>query len=137
MENLKNSFIQIPIISQTLNINNQRTTSAKSINLCIIRKPIEYSLKTFLRRRCLLSLFSRYCCSNVGRYQDLPSGFQGAKGLRSSKANQVLEMSDHGLINEETENVPVFLKIPLIRQLRISFREKCRHRVFAYLNSFL
>ena len=37
---LKNSIFEIPIIPQTLNINNQRTTSAKSINLVIIRKLI-------------------------------------------------------------------------------------------------
>ena len=42
---LKNSIFEIPIIPQTLNINNQRTTSAKSVNLQIIRKLIEYSLK--------------------------------------------------------------------------------------------
>ena len=42
---LKNSIFEIPIIPQTLNINNQRTTSAESINLDIIKKLIEYSLK--------------------------------------------------------------------------------------------
>ena len=36
-EKLKNSISEIPIIPQTLNINNQRTTSAKSINLHIIK----------------------------------------------------------------------------------------------------
>ena len=44
-EKLKNS---ISIIPQTLNINNYRTTSAKSINLDIIRKLIKYSLTNFL-----------------------------------------------------------------------------------------
>ena len=34
----------MPIITQTLNINNLRTTSAKSINLHTIRKLVEYSL---------------------------------------------------------------------------------------------
>ena len=33
--------------STTLNISNYRTTSVKSINLDVIRKPIEYSLKMF------------------------------------------------------------------------------------------
>ena len=42
---MKNSIFEIPIISQVLNINNQRTAIAKSINLDIIRKIIEYSLK--------------------------------------------------------------------------------------------
>ena len=36
---------EMPIIPQTLNINNMRTASAKSINLHNIRKLIEYSLK--------------------------------------------------------------------------------------------
>ena len=35
----------MPIITQTLNINNLRTTSAKSINLRTITKLVEYSLK--------------------------------------------------------------------------------------------
>ena len=79
---LKNSILKMPIITQTLNINNLRTTSAKSINLHTIRKLIEYSLKIFRQSQCLLLLFSRYCCPNVGRYCDLLSGAQGAKGLR-------------------------------------------------------
>ena len=37
----------MPIIPQILNINNSRTTIAKSINLHTIRKLIEYSLKKF------------------------------------------------------------------------------------------
>ena len=36
----------MPVIPQNLNINNLRTTSAKSINLHLIRKLIEYSLKS-------------------------------------------------------------------------------------------
>ena len=44
-EKLKTAIFQIPIIPQTLNINNERTTTAKSINLDIIRKLIKYSLK--------------------------------------------------------------------------------------------
>ena len=43
-EKLKNSIFQMPIITQALNINNMRTTSAKSINLHTIRK-LEYSLQ--------------------------------------------------------------------------------------------
>ena len=38
------------IIPQTLNINNLRTISAKSINLHTIRKLIKYSLKNILRK---------------------------------------------------------------------------------------
>ena len=44
-EKLKILIFEMPIITQTLNINNLRTTSAKSINLHTIRKLVEYSLK--------------------------------------------------------------------------------------------
>ena len=44
-EKLKKSILEIPIIPQTLNINSQRTRIAKFINLKIVRKLIEYSLK--------------------------------------------------------------------------------------------
>ena len=47
-EKLKNSIFEMPIIAQTLNINNLRTSSAKSINLHTIRKLTEYSLKIVL-----------------------------------------------------------------------------------------
>ena len=81
-EKLKNSIFEMPIITQTLNINNLRTKSAKSINLHTIRKLVEYSLKDVWQRQCLLFPFSRYCCPKVGRYCDPLSGAQGAKGLR-------------------------------------------------------
>ena len=42
---LKNSIFEMPIITQTLNINNLRTTGTKSINLHTLRKLVEYSLK--------------------------------------------------------------------------------------------
>ena len=42
---MKNTISEIPIIPQTLNINNYRTTSGKSINLDIIRNFMEYALK--------------------------------------------------------------------------------------------
>ena len=44
-QNWKYSIFEIPVIPQTLNINNKRTTSANFINLHIIRKAMEYSLK--------------------------------------------------------------------------------------------
>ena len=47
-EKLKNSIFEMPIIAQTLNINNLRTASAKSINLHTSRKLTEYSLKIVL-----------------------------------------------------------------------------------------
>ena len=46
-EKSKNSIFGMPIITQTLNINNLRTTGARSINLHTIRKLVEYSLKNF------------------------------------------------------------------------------------------
>ena len=44
-EKLKNSIFEMQIISKTLNVNNLRATSAKSINLHTIWKLIEYFLK--------------------------------------------------------------------------------------------
>ena len=79
-EKWKNSIFEMPIITQTLNINNLRTASAKSINLHNIKNLVEYFLK-FGQRLCLLLPFSRYCCPKVGRYCDPPSGTQGAKAL--------------------------------------------------------
>ena len=43
---LKNLIFEMLIITQTLNTNNLRATNAKSINLHIIRKLVECSLKT-------------------------------------------------------------------------------------------
>lgn len=40
---MKKSIFEIPKIPETLNINNQRTTKAKSIKLDIIIKLIEYT----------------------------------------------------------------------------------------------
>ena len=74
--------IEMPIITQTLNINNLRTASAKSINRYTIRKLVEYSLKNVWQRECLLLPFLRYFCPKVGWYCDPLSGAQGAKGLR-------------------------------------------------------
>ena len=44
-EKLKNSIFEMPIILQTLNINNLRTTSAVPINLHTISNLIKYSFK--------------------------------------------------------------------------------------------
>ena len=46
-EKLKNTIFEIPIIPHILNMKSCRTTSAKSINLDIIKKFIEYSSKHF------------------------------------------------------------------------------------------
>ena len=55
LEKLNNSIFETPIIPQNLNINNLRTTSAKSINPPTIRKLIEYSLK---KRSCKGNVYS-------------------------------------------------------------------------------
>ena len=47
-EKFKSSIFQMPISTHILNINNLRTTSAKSINMRTARKVIEYSLKNFM-----------------------------------------------------------------------------------------
>ena len=44
-EKFKNSIFEMPKFSQTLNINSQRITGARSINLHVIRKLIEYFFK--------------------------------------------------------------------------------------------
>ena len=54
-EKLKNSIFDMSIIPQTLNINNLRTISEKSINLYPIRKLIKYSLKN-VRLKAIFTL---------------------------------------------------------------------------------
>ena len=49
-EKLKIWIFEMLIITQTLNINNLRTASAKSINLHNIRKLVEYSLKNVVAK---------------------------------------------------------------------------------------
>ena len=46
-EKLKNSMFEMPMISQTLIINNMRTASTKTINLETITKLNEFSFKQF------------------------------------------------------------------------------------------
>ena len=82
-ENLKNLIFDMPIIPQTLNINNLKIARTKCINHNTIRKLIYYSFKNLLESRCLVLGLLRYCCSHVGWYYDLPSGVEGAKGLRN------------------------------------------------------
>ena len=70
----------MPIIPQTLNINNLRTTSAKSINLHTIIKLNEYSFKKVgVKVTFTLSIFELLLseCRSVLS----PSGVQRAKGL--------------------------------------------------------
>ena len=58
-ENLKNMFFEISINPQTLNINNYKTTNAKSINLDIIRKLIKYSLKLLVKAMFTSTTFEK------------------------------------------------------------------------------
>ena len=78
-EKLKNSIFEMPIISQTLNTNNSRTTRAKSITLHTIRK------------QCLLLPFSRYWCPKVDQYYHSLSGVEWAKGLKHNELNYSTE----------------------------------------------
>ena len=55
-ETLKNSIFEMPIISQTLNINNLRSADAKSVNLHTMRKNTDYSFQNM------------FCKSNVYSY---------------------------------------------------------------------
>ena len=72
-EKFKNSIFEIPVIPQTLNISNQRTTSTKSINLDIIRKLITYCLK----KQCL------FCESNVYSYCFEDIAVQSQNGINT------------------------------------------------------
>ena len=54
---LKNSIFEIPKFPYTLNISNERTTSANSINLYIIRKLTEYSPKKSVKLTSNLTVF--------------------------------------------------------------------------------
>ena len=61
-EKLKNSIFEMPIVPQTLNINNITTTSAKYINLHTIRKLIEYSFKKVLVKATFTRKGKVYSC---------------------------------------------------------------------------
>ena len=80
-EKIENYNFEIPTIPQTLNINNKRTASAKSINWMFFRKLIKYSLKQVLLK-AIFSPLSRYCCSKLDRYYDPLCGSQAKKGLK-------------------------------------------------------
>ena len=49
-EKTKDLIFEMLIVTQTININNLRTTSTKSFNLHTIRELVEYSLKYFLSK---------------------------------------------------------------------------------------
>ena len=91
-EKLKNAIIEIPFIPQTLIINNQRTTSAKSINLHIMRMLIEYSLsKVLVQVMFTLTVFEILLFQ--GRFVLAPalrgSGSQRVKSCRRKKQFQI------------------------------------------------
>ena len=74
-EKSRNSIFKIPIVPQTLSINNQRTTSTKSINLDITRKPIKYSLKKAgLKTTFTLTVFE-ILLLKVGQYYHPREGY--------------------------------------------------------------
>ena len=81
-QKLKNSIFQILITTRTLNINNLRTTSANSINLIPLESLLYVLWKILKQTQSLLLLFLRYCCPKVGRFFDVSSGPEGAKGLQ-------------------------------------------------------
>ena len=56
-EKLKTSIFEIPISQQLLNINNLRTTSARSLNLHTIRKLIEYSFQNMVKEMVAYTFF--------------------------------------------------------------------------------
>ena len=67
LEKLENLIFEMPIVTQTSNINNLRPTSANSFNLHTISKLVEYSLKNVGKRQRLFLPFWRCCCPKIGR----------------------------------------------------------------------
>ena len=82
----------MPIIAQNFNINNLRTTKAKSIDLHTIRKLIKYSLKKISQSIISWYGYLIYCCRKIGQYYHLQIEGQGATGLKlSEKPKNYLE----------------------------------------------
>ena len=78
----------MPIIPQTLNINNLRTTSAVSMKLHIIRKLTEYSLKSVgVKAMFTLTIFEILLFEGRGYYHP-PSRGTGSKRFSVSIKNQ-------------------------------------------------
>ena len=73
----------MPIITQTLNINNLKTTSAKSINLHTIRKLVEYSLKNFAAKTVFTPNVFEILLSEGSSVLSHAQRGTGAKGLMS------------------------------------------------------
>ena len=90
---LKNSDFEMPIILQTLNINNLRTTNAKSINLYTIRKLIEYSLK-HVSVKAMFTVFEVFLFE--GRSVLSPAQ-RGTRSARAKISNWVFSTSKENL----------------------------------------
>ena len=87
-EKLRNSIFEMPKIKQTLNINNLRTTSAKSVNLHTITKLIEYSLKNVhVKAMLTLTVFEIFLFEVREHYQP-PSGISGSEWVKVLVKNQ-------------------------------------------------
>ena len=102
----------MPIIPQSLNINNLRTTIAKSTNLYTIRKLIEYSLtKVLVKAMFSLTVFE-LLVSKVGRYYHPPSREQGAKELNKNLSifDNIMLMGDFNIDfnNKKDSNFEMF-----------------------------
>ena len=105
----------MPIIPQTLNINNLRTTSAKSINLQKIRKLIENSLKN-VRVKTVFTLTLLEILLFDGR-------------LVLSLSQRVQTKSNQKLIMQILDQYPFYL---ILKKLLRSFRTKESLTVCSY-----
>ena len=105
----------MPIIPQTLNINNLRTTSAKSINLQKIRKLIENSLKN-VRVKTVFTLTLLEILLFEGR-------------LVLSLSQRVQTKSNQKLIMQILDQYPFYL---ILKKLLRSFRTKESPTVCSY-----
>ena len=93
LETLKNSTLKIPINTKTLSINNQRTSSAKSFNLEIIKKLTKYSFTNVVSRQWLLSRFLRYSRFKVCRYYDHYRILQSNFNWKNRKCSDFFEIA--------------------------------------------
>ena len=83
---LKDSIFEISIIAQILIINDQRTTSTKSINLDIIRKLIKYSIKKMLVKAMFTLVYSYHFQDIAVRRQSVLS--RAHRGTGSERVKQ-------------------------------------------------
>ena len=87
-EKLKNLIFKMSIITQTLNINNLRTTSANSISLHNIKDCVEYSLKNVVAKALFVLTILEILLSK-GRSVLWPAQRRtGSKGVKVSVKDQ-------------------------------------------------